>query len=70
MTYEFIPEQGVETDPKFEGIVWEIDKLDDPFYMEGGQFSIAVEQVCDYYKSLSTKANRQGIFVCITHKDV
>lgn len=69
MTYIFIPDQGVEIDPKFEDIVWEIDTLDDGFYMEGGQFIVAVEQVCDYYKSLSTKANRQGIFVCTTQKD-
>lgn len=70
MTYTFIPDQGVEADPKFEGIVWKIDTLADGFYMEGGQFIVAVEQVCDYYKSLSTKANRQGIFVCTTHKEV
>lgn len=69
MTYTFIPDQGVDTDLKFKGLVWEIHTLDVGFYMEGGQFSVAVERVCDYYKSLSTKANRQGIFVCTTHKD-
>lgn len=69
MSYEFIADKGVNIDPKFYGLVWEIQTLDDSFYMEGGQFMIAVEEVCDYYKSLSSKANRQGIFVCTTHKD-
>lgn len=70
MTYVFIPDQGVEADPKFEGTAWKLETLEDRPYMEGGQFMIAVEQNLIDYKALSLHPNRKGIFVCTTHKDV
>lgn len=59
MTYKFVPDIGVEMDWKFEGLTWEVETLDDGFYMEGGQFIVAIDE---NYRSLSSKPNRQGVF--------
>lgn len=62
MKYKFVPDAGIQADWRFEGLTWEVVRYDDgEFYMDGGQFSIPIN--VEDIRSLSFRANRQGIFV-------
>lgn len=63
MKYKFVYDRGTtDMDWQFEGLVWEKAEYDGNFYMDGGQFSIAVDE---NNRSLSKKRSRQGVFVKI-----
>lgn len=61
MKYKFVPDAGVQADWRFEGLTWELALYDGELYMDGGQFSIPIN--VEDLRSLSFRANRQGIFV-------
>lgn len=58
--YKFVPDIDKKLDPNFIGIVWESAEYDGLPYMDGGMFSIKVDE---RNRSLSTHEQRQGVFV-------
>lgn len=58
--YKFVPDLDITLDPNFLGIVWESAEYDGVPYMDGGMFSIKVDE---NLRSLSEHKQRQGVFV-------
>lgn len=58
--YKFVPDLDSTLDPNFFGVVWEPAEYDDVPYMDGGMFSIKVDE---NLRSLSEHKQRQGVFV-------
>jgi len=61
--YKFLPAVEGMVDPKFHGLMWELQYYDDTPYMDGGQFSIEVKKINSHYFSMSKKELRKGTFV-------